>query len=117
MADRIALSVADPAGNVTHQHVVLDGDGRIIAILDHPDAASAEADLAPAAAGAAAVVADALVPFVQVADVEASIVFYALLGFEVVREHRSADRRVWAWLRGRRIDDPDGYCLMVAERD
>jgi catechol 2,3-dioxygenase-like lactoylglutathione lyase family enzyme len=174
VADRIAVHAVDPAGNAAHQHVVLDDDGRITAILDHPDAVSAEADLAAAPADAPAVVADALVPFVQVADVEASIAFYTLLGFGVLREHGPAGRRVWAWLRGGqaelmvaeteepvdpaaqgvlfylyaddldglrahlrahgqlpsgiadgspgprrelRIDDPDGYCLMIAERE
>lgn len=178
-ADRIALHVAGPSGAEAHQLLVLDGDGHITVIVDHPDSASAHRDLVPARPDAAAVAVDALVPFVQVADVEASIAFYRLLGFEAVREYRPDERRVWAWLRcgpadGQRaelmvagteepadpaaqgvlfylytddldglrehlrahgahpsgiadgtpgprrelrVDDPDGYCLMIAERD
>jgi hypothetical protein len=117
---------------------------------------------------------DGLVPFVHVADLERSIAFYLLLGFEVRRTYEHGGRRVWAWLhrasaqlmlaaasgpvdagqqavlfylytsnlRARRehllahgahpgaihdgtpaprqqlrIADPDGYCLMIAQRE
>jgi catechol 2,3-dioxygenase-like lactoylglutathione lyase family enzyme len=113
-----------------------------------------------------------LVPFVHVADVDRSIAFYELLGFELLDDFVPEDRRVWAFLergdarlmvaeadapvdsgaqavlfylytrdldgvrarligggvdageittggpgpdRQMRVDDPDGYCLMVAE--
>lgn len=171
VADRIGLRVATPTGDEAHQLVVLDDDGRITLVLDHPDAASVQRDLVPPSdPGAVAV--DALVPFVDVVDVEASIAFYALLGFAVVAEHRHEDVRTWARLRSGaaelmvaqaeeppdpaaqrvlfalrtadldglrqhlrarghhpsaivdgspgprrelRVDDPDGYCLMIAE--
>lgn len=178
VGDQIALRVTDPAGDEVHQVIGLDADGHIATILDHPDSASVEADLTPADPDGPAAAPDALVPFVQVADIEASIAFYALLGFDVTREHRPAQQRVWAWLRSGpadgqrgelmiarteepvdparqgvlfylytddltnlrrhlrahghrpsaiadgspgprrelRIDDPDGYCLMIAER-
>lgn len=172
--NRIAVRAATPAGTETHQLIVLDDRGRITLLLDHPDAASAQRDLVPAPAAAPAVPVAALVPFIDVIDVEVAIAFYALLGFEVTREHRPEDQRVWAWLRcgpsaelmvavteepadavaqgvlfylytddldglrehlrahghhpsaivdgspgprrELRVDDPDGYCLMVAER-
>lgn len=41
-----------------------------------------------------------LVPFAHVADVEASMAFYALLGFEEASRHRGpAGRTVWAHLK------------------
>jgi catechol 2,3-dioxygenase-like lactoylglutathione lyase family enzyme len=53
-----------------------------------------------------------LVPFLQVADVDRSVAFYELLGFEMLHEFApdgpGPDRQM-------RVDDPDGYCLMVAE--
>jgi catechol 2,3-dioxygenase-like lactoylglutathione lyase family enzyme len=112
------------------------------------------------------------VPFVHVADVDRSVAFYELLGFELLHEFAPDGRRVWAFLergdarlmvaeadapvdpaaqavlfylytrdvdglrahlvssgvaagpvtsggpgpdRQMRVDDPDGYCLMVAE--
>ena len=117
---------------------------------------------------------DGLIPFVHVVDLERSIAFYRLLGFEVVNAYERGGRRVWAMLRRDgaqlmlaaasgpidpaqqavlfylytpdllalrehlradgenpgpihdgtpaprqqlRIADPDGYCLMIAERE
>lgn len=117
---------------------------------------------------------DALVPFVHVGDVERSIAFYALLGFEVRDTYEHDGRLDWASLRHAdaqlmlaaasapidpteqavlfylytpnlsalrehlvahhadpgpildgtpgpkrelRVEDPDGYCLMIAQRD
>jgi len=173
VADRIVLQVAVSPGDDVHQLVVLDDAGRITLVLQHDDAAAAECDLVPAASGTPAVAVDRLVPIARVADVEASIAFYGVLGFGVTGEHRHHERRVWASLRsgaaelmveeaedavdvaaqgvlfylytddlaglrehlrahgvtssaiadGRpgperemRVDDPDGYCLMIAER-
>ncbi len=173
VADRIGLHVTTPAGDEAHQLVLLDDDGRITLVLDHSDAASVQRDLvAPSDTGAVTV--DALVPFVEVADVEASIGFYARLGFAVAAEYRPEGPRTWARLRcgaaelmvaqaedppdpgaqrfllalrtpdldglrehlrahghhpsgiadgspgprrELRIDDPDGYCLMIAETE
>jgi hypothetical protein len=113
-----------------------------------------------------------LVPFVHVADVDRSVVFYERLGFVMGHEFAPEGRRIWAFLergdarlmvaeadapvdphvqavllylytrdldglrarlvaagvpagdittggpgpdRQMRVDDPDGYCLMVAE--
>lgn len=174
VADRIALRLAATSGGEVHQLVALDADGLITHVIGHDDAASAERDLVPAPSGAPVVPVARSVPFVQVADVEAAIAFYALLGFAVAAEHRPEGRRVWASLRAQtaelmvaeteepvdpaaqgvlfylytadldgvrrhlrahghvagpiadgspgprremRVDDPDGYCLMIAETD
>lgn len=171
VANRIGVRVATPLGDQAHQLLVLDDDGRITLVLDHPDAAAVDRDLLPAAATDVVAV-DALVPFLDVVDVEASVAFYALLGFAVAAEHGRP--RTWARLRSGavelmvahaeetpdpaaqrlllalrtpdldglhehlfahghhpsgiadgspgprrelRVDDPDGYCLMIAERD
>jgi catechol 2,3-dioxygenase-like lactoylglutathione lyase family enzyme len=39
-----------------------------------------------------------LVPFVHVADMERSLRFYELLGFERTNDHHHAGRLVWVWL-------------------
>ena len=51
---------------------------------------------------------DGLIPFVHVVDLERSIAFYRLLGFEVVNAYERGGRRVWAMLRR------DGAQLMLA---
>lgn len=171
VADRIGVRVATPAGDEAHQLLVLDADGAITLVLDHPDAASVDRDLAPPS-GTGVVAVDALVPFLDVVDVEASIAFYALLGFGVAADHGRP--RTWARLRSGaaelmvaqgeelpepaaqrfllalrtpdldglrehlrahghhpsgiadgspgprrelRVDDPDGFCLMIAQRE
>ncbi|HYX87681.1 MAG TPA: VOC family protein [Gaiellales bacterium] len=53
----------------------------------------------------------ALVPFVHVADVDRSIAFYRLLGFEVTDAHRPADAYVWALLKA------SGARIMLARAD
>ena len=117
---------------------------------------------------------DGLIPFVHVSDLERSIAFYLVLGFEVRNTYEHQGRRVWAALthagaelmlaaasapvdpaqqavlfylytprlhalrdhllsngmhpgpirdgtpgpkQQLRIDDPDGYCLMIAQRE
>lgn len=108
---RLLLRVAlDPGGEV-HQMWVLDDAGRITRMLDYTDPAVAAADLALPEPAAAAGPVGRLVPFVGVRDVEASVAFYRLLGFEVTREHRAHGRRVWVALRS------GGAELMLAEGD
>ncbi len=53
----------------------------------------------------------ALVPFVRVADVDRSIAFYRLLGFEVTDAYRPSDAVAWALLKS------SGARLMLARAD
>jgi catechol 2,3-dioxygenase-like lactoylglutathione lyase family enzyme len=52
-----------------------------------------------------------LVPFAHVADVDRSVAFYELLGFEMLHEFLPEERRVWAFL------ERGDARLMVAEAD
>lgn len=108
---RLLLRVAlDPGGEVHHLWV-LDDAGHVVRMLGYTDPAVAAADLVLPEPGKAAGPVGRLVPFLGVRDVEASVAFYRLLGFEVTREHRAGERRVWVALRS------GGAELMLAEGD
>jgi catechol 2,3-dioxygenase-like lactoylglutathione lyase family enzyme len=88
-----------------------DADGRIVRLQDYSSQAAAEHDLAVIAREPAppASSVSGLVPFVHVRDVERSIAFYRLLGFEPDDIYAPEDRPVWASLGA------EGARLMVAE--
>lgn len=87
--------------------------GRIARLQDYSTEAAARRDLALVAweRSPAASSVSVLVPFVRVADVERSIAFYRLLGFEPDDTYEPAGRPVWASLRSEHAR------LMVAEAD
>jgi hypothetical protein len=69
---------------------------------------------------------EGLVPSVHVRDVLRSTAFYEQFGFEVRNTYEVEGRRVWCEPgpiaagapgpdRQFRIDDPDGYCVMVTD--
>jgi hypothetical protein len=61
---------------------------------------------------------DRLVPFVHVADVEASLAFYALLGFEARHVMRDASGRAfWAMAQSGGRGDGEGAEIMFARAD
>jgi hypothetical protein len=61
---------------------------------------------------------DRLVPFVHVADVEASLAFYALLGFETRHVMRDgAGRAFWALAQSGGKDTGEGAEIMFARAD
>ena len=99
----------------------LDPAGRIVHLQDYTEIAAARRDLtvrADAAVGGAsrepappATRVSGLVPFVHVADVERSVAFYRLLGFEVQDTYEPAGRLSWASLRSVEA------ALMLARRE
>lgn len=74
-----------------------DAAGRVAELEDFSTEAAAKHDLALVTAPPPPPVGD-LVPFVHVADVERSVAFYRLLGFEVRDTHEPDGRLEWAWL-------------------
>jgi hypothetical protein len=186
VGDRVLLhleAVTDPGQGPqptpVWQALTLNAAGRIVQMQGYPNAAAAEHDLAlrsrsaedPVLAGARVA---RLVPFVFVGDVDRSVAFYRLLGFEVTATFEPQGRLSWASLESggavlmlaladspidpasqavlfylyapdlvglrdhlvsqgltpgeivdgspgpaqeMRLDDPDGYCLMIAQID
>ena len=115
VADRIIMSVDAPggsAGDAVWLVLTLDPDERIVELQNYSSKAAVEHDLALRAGDRPppAPVSD-LVPFVHVADVERSIRFYRLLGFEPLDTYEPHGLPVWASLRS------DHARLMVAHAD
>jgi limonene-1,2-epoxide hydrolase/predicted enzyme related to lactoylglutathione lyase len=99
----LEVGLASPRGDRTAWVVLtLDGEGRIAQVQDYLSEAAAEHDLALRAgagpgAGPPPPVAG-LVPFTQVADIERSVAFYALLGLQVEDTFEPDGRLAWAYL-------------------
>jgi hypothetical protein len=187
VGDRVLLHLESAVTDAGHgpppatiwQALTLDAAGLIVQLQGYSDAAAAEHDLALRSGSAEASVPAAgrvtrLVPFVFVAEMDRSVAFYRLLGFEVTATFEPNGVLSWASLDGggaelmlalaasvidpasqsilfylyapdlvglrdhlvsqgltpgeivdgspgpaqeMRLDDPDGYCLMIAQID
>jgi hypothetical protein len=85
-------------------------DDRVAEIQDYSSRAAAEHDLALTSAPPGPPI-ETLVPFVHVADVQRSVAFYSLLGFEARDTYAPDGELEWAWLA------TDGAALMLARAD
>jgi len=109
VGDRLLIDVAVSGGEREGSRwfvLTLDPAGRIVELQDYSSVAAAEHDLAirarPAADRAGPSPVTGLVPFALVADVERSVAFYRLLGFEVNDTFEPDDTLQWAWLESER---------------
>ena len=105
----VPVDVARAGAQTTVWFMLTITDDRVVEINDYSSDEEAEHDLATRAAEPPpASPVSALVPFAHVVDLERSISFYRLLGFEVDDTYAPHGRPVWASLRS------DDARLMIA---